>query len=36
MNVNVWDDGTALKALVDAQATVTPAQLRDADLGSLS
>ncbi|MFS8099369.1 FAD-dependent oxidoreductase [Lentzea alba] len=35
MNVNVWDHGTALQALVDAQATVTPAQLRDADLGSL-
>jgi 3-phenylpropionate/trans-cinnamate dioxygenase ferredoxin reductase subunit len=36
MNVNVWDHGTALGALVDAQATVTPAQLRDADLGSLA
>jgi NADPH-dependent 2,4-dienoyl-CoA reductase/sulfur reductase-like enzyme len=36
MNVNVWDDGTALQALVDAQATVTPAQLREADLGSLA
>ena len=36
MNVNVWDDGTALSALVDAQATVTPAQLREADLGSLA
>ena len=36
MNVNVWDDGTALSALVDAQATVTPAQLREEDLGSLA
>ncbi|MFI6097703.1 NAD(P)/FAD-dependent oxidoreductase [Lentzea sp. NPDC051213] len=36
MNVNVWDDGTALQALVDAQAAVTPAQLREADLGSLA
>lgn len=35
MNVNVWDDGAALKALVDAQATVTPEQLREAELGSL-
>ncbi|MCG8922185.1 NAD(P)/FAD-dependent oxidoreductase [Lentzea sp. CC55] len=36
MNVNVWDHGTALKALVDAQAAVTPEQLREADLGSLA
>ncbi|MEU7481898.1 FAD-dependent oxidoreductase [Lentzea sp. NPDC042327] len=36
MNVNVWDHGTALQALVDAQATVTPTQLREADLGSLA
>lgn len=36
MNVNVWDHGTALKALVDAQATVTAAQLREAELGSLA
>jgi 3-phenylpropionate/trans-cinnamate dioxygenase ferredoxin reductase component len=35
MNVNVWDHGTALKALVDSQATVTPEQLREADLGAL-
>jgi 3-phenylpropionate/trans-cinnamate dioxygenase ferredoxin reductase component len=35
MNVNVWDHGTALKALVDAQATVTAEQLREADLGAL-
>ncbi|KOV82130.1 NAD(P)/FAD-dependent oxidoreductase [Nocardia sp. NRRL S-836] len=35
MNVNVWDHGTALQALVDARAAVTPAQLREADLGSL-
>jgi NADPH-dependent 2,4-dienoyl-CoA reductase/sulfur reductase-like enzyme len=36
MNVNVWDDGAALKALVDAQATVTPGQLREEELGSLA
>jgi NADPH-dependent 2,4-dienoyl-CoA reductase/sulfur reductase-like enzyme len=36
MNVNVWEHGTALKALVDAQATVTPEQLREADLGALA
>ncbi|MCP2246450.1 NAD(P)/FAD-dependent oxidoreductase [Lentzea aerocolonigenes] len=35
MNVNVWDDGAALKALVDAQATTTPDQLREAELSSL-
>jgi len=36
MNVNVWDQGAALGALVDAQATATPEQLREADLGSLT
>jgi NADPH-dependent 2,4-dienoyl-CoA reductase/sulfur reductase-like enzyme len=35
MNVNAWDDGDALKALVEGRATVTPEQLRDADLSSL-
>ncbi|MET9629091.1 FAD-dependent oxidoreductase [Lentzea sp. NPDC006480] len=35
MNVNVWDHGTALGKLVNEQASVTPEQLRDADLGSL-
>jgi 3-phenylpropionate/trans-cinnamate dioxygenase ferredoxin reductase component len=35
MNVNSWDDGTALKALVDSHATVTPDQLRTADLAAL-
>jgi NADPH-dependent 2,4-dienoyl-CoA reductase/sulfur reductase-like enzyme len=35
MNVNQWDDGDALQALVDAQAVVSPEQLRTADLASL-
>ncbi|MFD8493592.1 NAD(P)/FAD-dependent oxidoreductase [Amycolatopsis sp. NPDC059657] len=35
MNVNMWDDGDALKSLVDGRATVTADQLRTADLGSL-
>ncbi|MGW4215082.1 NAD(P)/FAD-dependent oxidoreductase [Lentzea sp. NPDC004789] len=35
MNVNVWDQGKALGALVDAQATATPEQLREADLATL-
>jgi 3-phenylpropionate/trans-cinnamate dioxygenase ferredoxin reductase component len=35
MNVNMWDDGTALKALVDSHAAVTPDQLRTADLAAL-
>jgi 3-phenylpropionate/trans-cinnamate dioxygenase ferredoxin reductase component len=35
MNVNQWDDGEALQALVDARAAVSPEQLRDADLGGL-
>lgn len=36
MNVNMWDDGDALGALVDAQARVEPAKLVDADLASLA
>jgi NADPH-dependent 2,4-dienoyl-CoA reductase/sulfur reductase-like enzyme len=36
MNVNSWDDGDALGALVDNAASVTAEQLRDADLGTLS
>lgn len=35
MNVNMWDDGDALKSLVDGRATVTADQLRTADLASL-
>ncbi|MFI9812423.1 NAD(P)/FAD-dependent oxidoreductase [Saccharothrix variisporea] len=35
MNVNQWDDGVALQALVDAQAAVSPDQLRSADLADL-
>ena len=35
MNVNMWDDGDALQALVDAQARVEPAKLADADLASM-
>jgi 3-phenylpropionate/trans-cinnamate dioxygenase ferredoxin reductase subunit len=36
MNVNTWDDGDALGALVDGDATVTAEQLRSADLASLT
>jgi hypothetical protein len=36
MNVNQWDDGEALQALVDAQATVTPEQLREGNLAELA
>ncbi len=36
MNVNMWDDGDALQALVDARARVEPAKLVDADLASLT
>jgi 3-phenylpropionate/trans-cinnamate dioxygenase ferredoxin reductase subunit len=36
MNVNVWDDGVALQKLVDAQAPVSPDQLRSADLADLA
>jgi NADPH-dependent 2,4-dienoyl-CoA reductase/sulfur reductase-like enzyme len=36
MNVNMWDDGDALQALVDAQARVEPAKLADADLAGLA
>lgn len=36
MNVNSWDDGDALGALVDNAAPVTEEQLRNADLSTLS
>jgi 3-phenylpropionate/trans-cinnamate dioxygenase ferredoxin reductase subunit len=36
MNVNMWDDGDALGALVDGRATVTAEQLKTADLASLT
>lgn len=36
MNVNMWDDGDALQALVDARAKVEPAKLTEADLGGLA
>lgn len=35
MNVNMWADGDALKALVDGQVTVKPDALRTAELSSL-
>ena len=35
MNVNMWDDGDALQALVDNRARIEPAKLVDADLASL-
>ncbi|WP_309114967.1 FAD/NAD(P)-binding oxidoreductase [Saccharothrix sp.] len=35
MNVNQWDDGVALQALVDAQAAVSPDQLRSSNLADL-
>ncbi len=35
LNVNMWDDGDALGALVDARARVEPAKLVDADLAGL-
>jgi 3-phenylpropionate/trans-cinnamate dioxygenase ferredoxin reductase component len=35
MNVNMWDDGDALQALVDNQTRVDPKQLQEADLASL-
>jgi 3-phenylpropionate/trans-cinnamate dioxygenase ferredoxin reductase component len=35
MNVNMWDDGDTLQALVDARTRVEPAKLVDADLASL-
>jgi NADPH-dependent 2,4-dienoyl-CoA reductase/sulfur reductase-like enzyme len=35
LNVNMWDDGDALGALVDARTRVEPAKLVDADLASL-
>ncbi|MGQ0839749.1 NAD(P)/FAD-dependent oxidoreductase [Actinokineospora sp.] len=36
MNVNQWDDGDALQALVDIQAAVSPDDLRNADLADLT
>ncbi|CCH28586.1 FAD-dependent oxidoreductase [Actinosynnema sp. NPDC047251] len=36
MNVNQWDDGVALQALTDAQATIPPDQLRSATLSDLA
>ncbi len=36
LNVNSWDDGDALGALVDSGASVTEEQLRTADLSTLS
>ncbi|HJQ46519.1 MAG TPA: FAD-dependent oxidoreductase [Amycolatopsis sp.] len=36
MNVNAWDDGDALKALVEQRTTVTPQRLREADLAGLA
>jgi 3-phenylpropionate/trans-cinnamate dioxygenase ferredoxin reductase component len=35
MNVNMWDDGDTLQALVDARTRVEPAKLVSADLASL-
>jgi NADPH-dependent 2,4-dienoyl-CoA reductase/sulfur reductase-like enzyme len=35
MNVNAWDDGDALKSLVDSRVTVTAHQVRDSDLAGL-
>ncbi len=36
MNVNMWDDGDALDALVNGRAKVTAEQLKSAELGSLA
>jgi 3-phenylpropionate/trans-cinnamate dioxygenase ferredoxin reductase component len=36
MNVNMWDDGDALQALVDGQVKVAADRLREADLASLA
>lgn len=36
MNVNVWDDGEALKALVEGDAKVTAQQLREGNLAALA
>lgn len=33
LNVNSWDDGDALQALVDSRASVSPRQLMEDDLG---
>ena len=36
MNVNQWDDGDALQALVDKRTTVTAQELKSADLADLA
>jgi 3-phenylpropionate/trans-cinnamate dioxygenase ferredoxin reductase subunit len=36
MNVNMWDDGDALQALVDNQTEVEPQRLQDGELANLS
>ncbi|MBP0459912.1 NAD(P)/FAD-dependent oxidoreductase [Streptomyces montanisoli] len=36
LNVNAWDDGDALQALVDNRAQVSAQQLAEADLGKLA
>jgi len=36
LNVNLWDDGDALSALVEGDVAVTPEQLRDAELSGLT
>ncbi|WP_236788947.1 NAD(P)/FAD-dependent oxidoreductase [Amycolatopsis sp. GM8] len=36
MNVNIWDAGDALAALVDGQLPATPEQLRESDLSALA
>ena len=35
MNVNMWDDGDALQAMVDKQVVVEPRQLEQADLAGM-
>lgn len=35
MNVNMWDDGDALSALVDGRTKVTAEQLETGDLADL-
>jgi 3-phenylpropionate/trans-cinnamate dioxygenase ferredoxin reductase subunit len=35
MNVNMWDDGDTLQALVDNRTRVEPAKLVGADLASM-
>jgi len=36
MNVNLWDDGDALSALVGSRARVTADQLKSAELAKLA